>query len=166
MVKHVHQDIHKPREKLSWAKTLWRPDVQASLRPNMTRQRASLVHSHTQKRRHVTSRRREREFQTMDSTEGVIALGRRRLILQNDQTMSSDAICLERCYSVTVLQSASITDYSTTFVTVQHEQCLTTRPWQLNSDKRMKKMATALSSVTVCQCDSSTCYNQFMTEIE
>ena len=159
-------DIHKPIEKLSWAKTLWRPDVQAGLRHNMTRQRAPLVYSHTQKRRHVTSRRRERGFHTMDITEGVIAPGRRRLYLRNDQTMSSDAICLERCYSVTVLQSASITDYSTTFVTVQHEQYLTTRPWQLNSDKRMKKMATALSSVTVCQCDNSTCYNQFMTEIE
>ena len=120
--------------------------------------------SHTQKRRHRTSIRREREFETVYSTEGVSGQGRRRLIPQNDKILSSYTTCLENRYSVTIIQSATVIDNNATFVTEQQDSCLTTRLWQLNSEQEGKDGNCWLNSVTVYQCDIVTCYNQFMTE--
>ena len=46
---------------------------------NMTRQGVPFWYGHTEKRRHMTSRRRGREFQTVGRTERVSGLDRYRL---------------------------------------------------------------------------------------
>ena len=103
------------------------PDISYKMRRIKKLILQGTCNSHTQKRRHRTSIRREREFETVYSTEGVSGQGRRRLIPQNDKILSSYTTCLENRYSVTIIQSATVIDNNATFVTEQQDSCLTTR---------------------------------------